>query len=142
MVTWVWQKRIGKSTGPEEVESAKKIRTMPKTFDLDELTAMSKEDLIGLVQGLQEAAVQHTHFLQALAETSGNRAGKAAETPEKIPERARKIRDICHKKIGKQMKWQPSCKKGSSRWSYECVVPSTEVFNQVFRVEEGAKPRK
>lgn len=103
---------------------------------------MSKQDLIDLVQGLQEAAVQHTHFLLALAETSGNRAGKTVETPEKIAERANKIRDICHKEIEKQMKWQPSCKTSSTKWSSQCVVPSTEVFSKVFGVEEGAKPWK
>lgn len=103
---------------------------------------MSKQDLIDLVQGLQEAPVQHTHFLQALAETSDTRAGKAAESPEKIAERACKIQDICHKEIEKQMKWQPSCKQGSTKRSYQCVVPSTEMFNKVFGVGEGAKAWK
>jgi len=113
-----------------------------KTFGMIELSAMSKEELIVLVQRLQEAAVQQDRDFQALAETSGNRAAKAEETPEKINERALKIREICHKEIGKQMKWQPSCKQGSTKWSYQCVVPSTDVFNKVFKVEEGAKPWK
>lgn len=66
----------------------------------------------------------------------------AVWTPVKISERAQKIRDICAKEIKKQMKWQPSCKSGTTKWSYTEVVPNQEVFRAVMREENNAKSWK
>ena len=46
---------------------------------------------------------------------------------------------MAHSAIRKQMKWQPSCRRGSSRWSYESVVPHEDVFFAAFELEKGDK---
>ncbi|BGP38663.1 hypothetical protein JCM10450v2_002613 [Rhodotorula kratochvilovae] len=33
------------------------------------------------------------------------------------------------------MKWQPSCKQGTTKWSYSGVVPRQEVFYSLFGFE-------
>ncbi|KAK5693015.1 hypothetical protein LTR97_010491 [Elasticomyces elasticus] len=37
------------------------------------------------------------------------------------------------------MKWQPSCKQGTTKWSYNGLVPHEDVFYKLFRFE---KPKK
>jgi hypothetical protein len=52
------------------------------------------------------------------------------------------MRDLCAKGIKKQMKWQPSCKQGRTKWSYEGVAPNREVFCSMFSFETAGKPFK
>ncbi|KAH0349048.1 hypothetical protein KCU83_g5621, partial [Aureobasidium melanogenum] len=42
----------------------------------------------------------------------------------------------------KQMKWQPSCKKGSTKWSCTGIMPHEDVFYKLFELEKPKKPRK
>ncbi|CAK4031438.1 Hypothetical predicted protein [Lecanosticta acicola] len=132
--------------GATGVAFAKKQRLCDEAaLTEDELESMTNQELIEIVIILQKAL----HELQekntkALAESSGNAAKAAADiwTPEKVAERAAKARDICRKEIKKQMKWQPSCKRGSTKWSYQGIVPNVEVFNKMFNIDEKAKAFK
>ena len=70
----------------------------------DRLETTTNEELIEVIKTLQQALRES----QALAETSGNASKQSSvETwpPEKIAERAEKVRELCHKEIKKQMKW-------------------------------------
>jgi hypothetical protein len=49
---------------------------------------------------------------------------------------------VCAAEIKKQMKWQPSCKKGSTKWSYIGIVPHEDVFYKLFGFEKPKKPWK
>lgn len=40
------------------------------------------------------------------------------------------------------MKWQPSCKKGNTKWSYTGIVPHEDVFYKLFEFEKPKKPWK
>ncbi|KAG9550876.1 hypothetical protein KCU79_g13607, partial [Aureobasidium melanogenum] len=42
----------------------------------------------------------------------------------------------------KQMKWQPSCKKGSTKWSCTGIMPHEDVFYKLFELEKPKKPWK
>ncbi|KAL7412035.1 hypothetical protein BDY24DRAFT_394400 [Mrakia frigida] len=46
------------------------------------------------------------------------------------------------KGIEKQMKWQPSCKTGRTKWNYSAVVPSEAVFLEVFNLVPEKKQWK
>ncbi|ODN99231.1 hypothetical protein I350_07390 [Cryptococcus amylolentus CBS 6273] len=65
----------------------------------------------------------------------------AGWSDEKIKAAAERTRDICSAGIRKQMKWQPSCKKGSAKWAYEGSVAHPDVFYTAFALEkpEGKK---
>jgi hypothetical protein len=77
----------------------------------------------------------------ALKESSGNASKDQTVpwTPEKIAERAQKVREICGKEIKKEMKWQPSCKRGTTKWSYTGVVPTQDVFREVIHEDKNVK---
>lgn len=62
-------------------------------------------------------------------------------TPEKTAEKAKTIRLLVHKEIKKQMKWQPSCKTGKTKWSYKGMVPCQEVFDKIFGGQDEGKKK-
>ena len=116
---------------PLDALAAKRSRTgsnagLEVNFDLEQLQSFEKEVLVGMALGLQTRLRDTQQKLvdtnSALKESSGIAPKDVAWTPEKVAERAQKVRDICSKEIKKQMKWQPSCKKGSTKWSYTGVV--------------------
>ena len=113
-------------------------------FDLEQLQSLEKDVLIGMVLGLQTRLRDTQKKLvdrnSALKESSGNASKEKAVawTPEKIAERAQEVREICGKEIKKQMKWQPPCKKGTTKWSYTGVVPTQDVFRKVMCEDTNA----
>ena len=105
--------------------------------DEEMLQQMSKEELVETVRSLQTA------LLEAKANSSNQKdLPEALWTPEKVKERATKAKDIARKEIKKQMKWQPSCKQGLTKWSYTGVVPHEDVFKKMFAVGAKDKPWK
>lgn len=60
-------------------------------------------------------------------------------TADQIAARAEKSRDLAVAAIKKQMKWQPTCKTGTTKWVYEGMVPHEDVFYKLFDFE---KPKK
>lgn len=80
----------------------------------------------------------------ALVEVCGNQRKLPDDiwSPEKIADRAEKIRSICQKEVKKQLKWVPSCKKGTARWSYTAAVPVRDVYIKMFDLDANAKEVK
>ncbi|KAI4719966.1 hypothetical protein E4T48_03791 [Aureobasidium sp. EXF-10727] len=110
---------------------AKRARHLPKHHTLESLLALSHDELAKHAFNLQNQ-------LSALQQ-GGSGNSSEVWTEEKIAERAKKTRDVCAAEIKKQMKWQPSCKKGSTKWSYTGIVPHEDVFYKLFGFE---KPKK
>jgi hypothetical protein len=112
-----------------------KAASAPAPHTLESLLALSHDELAKHALDLQN---------QLSAVPQGGSSASAGEvwTEDKIAERARKTRDVCSTEIRKQMKWQPSCKKGSTKWSYSGMVPHEDVFYKLFRLEKPKKPWK
>ncbi|KAK4507722.1 hypothetical protein PRZ48_001457 [Zasmidium cellare] len=150
-ISSVYSQIPGKQDGPIEAAFNKKQRTgntlcEEATLSEDALESMTNEDLIKTIKVLQIALQASHKQSQVLAETTANSSkpnpAAAAWTPEKINERALKVRELVGKEVKKQMKWQPSCKRGSTKWSYKGMVPNVDVFNKVFEIESGSKAFK
>ncbi|KAG9554812.1 hypothetical protein KCU71_g10775, partial [Aureobasidium melanogenum] len=116
---------------------SKRARVSDKSAShtLESLFALSHEDLAKHAFDLQ---VQ----LSALQQSGSGASPGEVWSEEKIAERAKKTRDVCAAEIKKQMKWQPSCKKGSTKWSYTGIVPHEDVFYKLFGFEKPKKPWK
>ena len=84
---------------------------------------------------------KHAYDLQTQLSTLQQSGGSGGEvwSDDKVAERAKKTRDVCAAEIKKQMKWQPSCKTGTTKWSYIGIVPHEDVFYKLFGFE---KPKK
>jgi hypothetical protein len=91
---------------------------------------------------LAKHALDLQNQLSAVPQAGSSASAGEVWTEDKIAERARKTRDVCSTEIRKQMKWQPSCKKGSTKWSYSGMVPHEDVFYKLFRLEKPKKPWK
>ena len=110
----------------------RQTQTHLNTHTLESLLSMPHEELAAHALSLQNQASQ---------QTNGNGA-EAAWTDEKITERAKKTRDICKAGIERQLKWQPSCKAGTTKWSYTGPVPHEDVSYKLFQFEKPKKPWK
>lgn len=129
----------GKSEGPLDAAFSKKPRPSPESIDEAQLTeaelnALSHAELVQTAIVLQKALAASKDAGTAVPKQSAS-----IWTAEKVTEKSKTVRALVHKEIKKQMKWQPSCKTGSTRWSYKGVVPCQEVFDEVFGNEKGAK---
>ncbi|TKA70635.1 hypothetical protein B0A55_05749 [Friedmanniomyces simplex] len=114
------------------VPAPKKRRTQTQLerHTLASLLALPHQDLAEYALSLQEHASQP------------DSSGAEAWSDEKITERAAKTRDVCRAEIKKQMKWQPSCKAGTTKWSYTGLAPHEDVFYKLFQFEKPKKPWK
>ena len=63
-------------------------------------------------------------------------------TDAQVQEKASKLTDIAQREIKKQMKWVPSCKRGSAKWSYTATVPSEAIFHAMFNLNADHKGKK
>lgn len=97
-----------------------------------------RNDLVAANTKIQELEKLNGNALQAI---SGNRQFDAAFTPERVAEKAKQMRELCVKGVKKQMKWQPSCKNGTTKWSFEGIVPNQDVFYAMFGFSD-VKPFK
>ncbi|CAF9925754.1 MAG: hypothetical protein HETSPECPRED_005922 [Heterodermia speciosa] len=69
--------------------------------------------------------------------------GTAQEwSAEKIAERTNKLADQAAKAIKKQMKWQPSCKRGTTKWSHTGVALNAQVFFSMMNLPQNGKAWK
>ena len=109
----------------------------------EELREQSPDVLVRMILSLRSRLQMMEVTLnatRALKEASNNI--DQSWTPEKIAERAKKLQELCAKEIKKQMKWQPSCKQGTTKWSYTGIVPNPEVFREMMGEEKKAKAWK
>jgi hypothetical protein len=135
-------RKPGKSEGPLDAAFAKKPRPSPETIDEAhlteaELSALSHEELVQTAMVLQKALAASQISAAAVPKQSAS-----IWTPEKVSEKAKTVRLLVNKEVKKQMKWQPSCKTGGTRWSYKGIVPCQEVFDKIFGNEGGKKAWK
>ncbi|GAA6004839.1 uncharacterized protein JCM10292_002535 [Rhodotorula paludigena] len=110
--------------------SAKKARVSSLT--VDELLDMDEVDLVTLSPAELEKKKK-----APLAAASGNAQAQQPEwTDEQVKAKAKQVADLALKGIKSSMKWQPTCKKGTTKWSYTGVVPRHDVFYTLFGFEE------
>ncbi|KAI5239060.1 hypothetical protein E4T42_08821 [Aureobasidium subglaciale] len=102
---------------------------------LSSLSLLSHDELAKYTLDLQTQ-------LSALQQSGSGGSGGEVWSEEKIAERAKKTGDVCAAEIKKQMKWQPSCKTGTTKWSYTGIVPHEDVFYKLFGFEKPKKPWK
>ncbi|MCJ1264624.1 hypothetical protein MMC22_004498 [Lobaria immixta] len=151
----------------DQVQFAKKSKYILPSLPPDplqemsqsELEKLSHEDLVAYVISLQDVVQKTIAALgteqeksktllndaskrSALANSTNNVAAAQTLSPFQVAERADKLASMCARGIKKQMKWQPSCKNGTTRWSFSGVSPSTEVFFKMLRLPSGGKPWK
>jgi len=113
-------------------KKARTQRSQTTTHTLSSLLALPHQDEYAL--SLQNSAPQ--------SNGSTTVASSDVWTEEKIAERAVRTRNICITEIKKQMKWQPSCKTGKTKWSYTGMVPHEDVSYKLFRFEQPKKAWK
>ncbi|CDO73361.1 hypothetical protein BN946_scf185008.g124 [Trametes cinnabarina] len=77
----------------------------------------------------------------AAAHAAGSSAPPArpAKTREQLETEAEKIARAAQSGIKKQMKWRPSCKDGSARWTYDGICPDPEVFGVLMGLDGPPK---
>ncbi|KAI0384393.1 hypothetical protein F5Y04DRAFT_277766 [Hypomontagnella monticulosa] len=86
---------------------------------------------------------QKTAATAPVASTSASASTVGPVDPSVIRQRAYTLRNAVYRQIKKQMKWTPSCRYGSARWSYTSSVPNPAVFFRMFRLEPtGPKGKK
>ncbi|GAA6036883.1 hypothetical protein JCM8097_006332 [Rhodosporidiobolus ruineniae] len=114
-------------------------------LDSVDLAICTHDELVAHVETLQQAYRGLAKDLADEKKKAPVAAGvtDAAEnwSDEKVAEQAKKIKQAAFKAIKSAMKWQPSCKKGSTRWSYEGVVPSHAVFYKLFNFPVPTKKK-
>ncbi|KAL8819074.1 MAG: hypothetical protein Q9223_002410 [Gallowayella weberi] len=82
----------------------------------EQMKAMEKVDLISHILELQACIAS---------------AAKASPSPPAVPKLSKE-----------EMKWKPSCKTGSARFSYSAVVASRDVFLSLFRLAADWKQKQ
>lgn len=71
-----------------------------------------------------------------------NNSSESTLTKEQVREKADKLADVARREIKKQMKWVPSCKRGTAKWSYTASVPNESVLYRIFRLTADPKGKK
>ena len=96
------------------------------------LAALRPEQLIDVAEALaKRCRALETLLEQARAASVPVPAPSASVNPEQVAAQATKVCEVTVKQIRAQMKWKPSCKKGSAKWGYDGLVP-LECYKRVF----------
>lgn len=85
------------------------------------LEDMSKPELIEEIQRRDQII---SELKKKARKTSANSSPSpaVADNPEKVAAQVQKLKKLAAQQIKKQMKWKPSCKHGTARWSYSALV--------------------
>ncbi|KAK3374767.1 hypothetical protein B0H63DRAFT_526064 [Podospora didyma] len=121
------------------VGSGSQVTPHPASHTLEQLLDMDHQDLAEYAFGIQGALAAAQ--LPALEEDT---IIVAAPRPpvmsaREIRDKAVELRSRIHRGVKKLMKWQNSCKLGTSRWSFSTGVASEEVVLRAFRLEKEKK---
>ncbi|KAE8215849.1 hypothetical protein CF327_g969 [Tilletia walkeri] len=76
------------------------------------------------------------------APAAGASAAAPTWTPAKIVEVATRVRKNTHDAIVKQMKWQPTCRKGTTKWSISVLASAPEVMKAALGLPANEKEFK
>ncbi|KAF1812947.1 hypothetical protein P152DRAFT_331654 [Eremomyces bilateralis CBS 781.70] len=127
LTDYLTQSDTKRKADEEDVSPAtKKARTSDKPKTLRQLQSMPLDDLAEYAFSLQEQLAARPPAPPPLSD-------------EELEAKAVQLIDICRREIKKQMKWQPSCKRGTTKWSYQGMVPNEDVFYRMVRIEKGNK---
>uniref|UniRef100_A0A7S0N1F1 Uncharacterized protein n=1 Tax=Pyramimonas obovata TaxID=1411642 RepID=A0A7S0N1F1_9CHLO len=132
------------STLPASISGEyKRKATEPPESEPVRFAQWTRQDLVKEVirltarcEELQKAsAAAHASGLQPAAP----KAAPVVNTPN-LEVHAEKILSNMRKNIKAQLKWKPSCKTGSARWSYTTIVPE-DVLKHILKIPAN-KPAK
>ncbi|MCJ1446706.1 MAG: hypothetical protein MMC23_007212 [Stictis urceolatum] len=100
------------------------------------MKSLSKENLIEHYRVLQQA------YKGLAKDHAVGNSTPAALSPEDLEKKVAAQSSAVHKGTKKQMKWQPSCKMGRTKWSYTGICPNKEVFLSLFNRKDEKKACK
>ncbi|KAI8986871.1 hypothetical protein BD414DRAFT_461329 [Trametes punicea] len=91
-----------------------------------------RQSLLGLASYAraleQQVATLSGAASQVSVASSGGQVMAPAKSQEELASTAERIRRAAQSGIKQQMKWRPSCKTGSAKWTYDGICPHPEVF--------------
>ncbi|CAB9501984.1 expressed unknown protein [Seminavis robusta] len=105
-----------------ETKSTKVAAIKPsvtKKRSVDEYESMTQRELIATLQDRDANIIKLESECKRLKKSTSSEGPVVAVSPEKIQAQAQKVRSMAYKGIKSQMKWKPSCKHGTARFSYE-----------------------
>ena len=111
---------------------------LQKKRSLDDYQNMTPQALIAALQERDELIAKLQGDNKRLKTTAS--APVAAVSPEKVQEKATRLRTLAYKGIKSQMKWKPSCKRGNARFAYEGVCDEA-TFRVFMRIAEKDKTK-
>ena len=79
---------------------------------------------------------------QKVADNTETGPSDTALTDAQIKENPTKLTDVAQREIKKQMKWVPSCKRGTAKWSYTASVPEESVLYAMLNLTVNPKNKK
>ncbi|KAF2631536.1 hypothetical protein BU25DRAFT_407188 [Macroventuria anomochaeta] len=129
-----------KASGPVAVRSKRAGASppSPSTASLteDELTKFTKAELI------QHALTVQRQRDDAVLQRD-NAPGPKAYSPEDLDDMMKQARKMLVEGIERlMMKWTPSCKTGTARFTYECQVSSPYIYKLVLGLPSGHNKKK
>ncbi|KAF2492302.1 hypothetical protein BU16DRAFT_542206 [Lophium mytilinum] len=127
-------KRSAPSSSIAPTKSSKRAR-LDLDLTEDALEEMDKQELISHVLKLQ------SHIASTSNDTPAN-ASPPGITPEELAAKTSKTRDMMVRGIKSQMKWKPSCKTNSAKFSYEASVTNPAIFHKLFKTPAGWKKKQ
>ncbi|CAD6918181.1 unnamed protein product [Tilletia controversa] len=95
-----------------------------------------------LITATARAAALRAPLAGASTSASASSSAGPAWTPTKIADTAARIRDNTSAAIEKQMKWQPTCREGRTKWKISVLVPMPQVFKAIFNFPDTQKEFK
>ncbi|KAL8923167.1 MAG: hypothetical protein Q9208_004730 [Pyrenodesmia sp. 3 TL-2023] len=110
----------------------------PSGIPENQLQAMEKDELVSFILKLQK---QLATAIQAPPSPPATPATPAL-SKEDLDRKVSKARAMMEKGIKSQMKWKPSCKGGSARFSYSGVVATASVFLTLFCLSADWKKKQ
>ncbi|TFY55978.1 hypothetical protein EVJ58_g7911 [Rhodofomes roseus] len=97
------------------------------------------------VRALLVQLAQYAKYLEGQVDAGTNASGSGGvvsvrqKTQEELEDAAEKVRKAAQSGIKKQMKWRPSCKSNSAKWTYDGICPDPAVFGVLMGLDGPPK---
>ncbi|KAJ9107441.1 hypothetical protein QFC21_000894 [Naganishia friedmannii] len=109
-------------------------KSKPSEIDIPKLLKLKEDEILSLPQSdLADALIRLRPVPPAVPEVW---------SPEKIRAVVKQAADLAYKGIASQMKWTPSCRSGTARFSYPCALPNEDVFRALVKIADTKKTPK